>query len=258
VTAHDFLQRMTQGTKTRGFDYTLTDSVVAAIVAAENQLVKMPDAATAAVTGAAAALASYQKRPTRLQYRKSDLDFLRAMAAEYGIDLWLDGRVLYFKIQAPGLPPPQVELRRGASLVEFTARLSTVGQVAGVRAQVYVESLRTQVGVEAGWDGSRLSVRVVPVYGQAGSGVYFDLPGVPVDQPVEAIRLAVAELRRRLNSRVTGRGTAVGDPRLRVGSVVALTGMGSFSGENYRLTSVTHVLDGSGYRTGFEVRQEVV
>ena len=257
VTAHDFLQRLTAGTKNRGFDANITDSVVAAIVAAENQLIKMPDPATAAVTGAVTALGRFQGRPTRIQYRRSDLDFLRSIAAEYGIDLWLEGRVLFFRIQVPGLPPPEVELRRGESLVEFTPRLSSVGQVAGVRAQVYIESLRTQLGVEVGWDGSRLSVRVVPAYGQAGSGVYFDLPDVPVDQPIEAIRRSVAELRRRLNSRVTGRGTAIGDPRLRAGSVIAITGLGSWSGANYRLTSVTHVLDGSGYRTSFEVRQEV-
>jgi phage protein D len=84
-------------------------------------------------------------------------------------------------------------------------------------------------------------------------------PDIPLDNPVDAIKWVVGELRRRINNRTTGKGTAIGDPRLRVGQVVALSGLGSaFSGTTYRLTSVSHTLDSSGYRTGFEVRKELV
>jgi hypothetical protein len=156
----------------------------------------------------------------------------------------------------PYLPAPEVELRWGESLVEFAPRLTSIGQIVAVRVRFWVEALKTQIGVEVAWDGERLSVKVVPAAGQLGSGVGVELPDVPFDNPVEAIKRAIAEMKRRVNARVTGSGSAVGDPRIRVGEVIALSNIGPFSDRNYRLTSVTHTLDGGGYRTSFAVRQE--
>jgi uncharacterized protein len=258
VSAHDFLERLSVGTKERTFKYFLPDSLIAGIVAAENQLLLMPDAVTAEVTGAIALLGAFYKRPKRVQDRKSDLDFLKKIAAEYGIDLWVEGRVLNFKLQVPFLPRPDVELRWGESLIDFSPKLTSIGQVAGVRAKLWIDSLKTQLGVEVSWDGERLSISVVPAFMQTGSSATLDLPKVPHDTPMDAIKFALSELKRRINGRLTARGSAVGDPRLRVGRVISLTNLGRFSGSNYRLTSVTHTLDSGGYRTSFEVRQEWV
>ncbi len=69
----------------------------------------------------------------------------------------------------------------------------------------------------------------------------------------------LGDLRRRINNRTTGKGTALGDPRLRVGQVITLSGLGQdFSGSDYRLTSVSHTFDSSGYKTAFEVRKELI
>jgi uncharacterized protein len=258
VSAHDFLQRLSEGTKQRTFPYFLPDSLIAAIVAAENQLLMIPDPLTSATTGLVAVLGAFYKRPQRVQDRKSDLDFLKKMAAEYGIDLWVEGHVLNFKLQLPFLPRPEVELRWGESLVDFSPKLTSIGQVAGVRAKLWIDALKTQVGVEVTWDGERISFRVIPALLQQGSEAMLDLPKVPHDTPMEAIKFALSELKRRINGRLTARGTAVGDPRLRVGQLIGLSNLGKFSGTNFRLTSVTHTLDTGGYRTGFEVRQEWV
>jgi uncharacterized protein len=258
VTAHGLLQRLTQGTKDRCFPYYIPDSVIAAIVAVENQLIPAPDPAGAVLTGAVAILGHFNKRPMRYQHKKSDYDFLRGIAAEYGMEMWVDGHVLNFKLLLPFLPTPDVELRWGESLVEFAPRLTSIGQIVAVRARFWVEALKTQIGVEVSWDGERLSAKVVPAAGQMGSGVGVELPDIPFDSPIEAIKRAIAEMKRRVNARVTGTGSAVGDPRIRAGQLISLANVGRFSGRNYRLTSVTHTVDGNGYRTGFSVRQEWV
>ena len=83
---------------------------------------------------------------------------------------------------------------------------------------------------------------------------------VRIDEPVtpsSAPRRILAELIPRLNERLTGAGSTVGDPRIRPGTVLKLEGLGvQFSGL-YRVTSVTHSLDGGGYRTSFQVRKDV-
>jgi phage protein D len=66
------------------------------------------------------------------------------------------------------------------------------------------------------------------------------------------------ELRTKLNNRLTGTGSCVGDPRIRAGAMVRIEGVGpDFSGD-YRVSSATHTMDASGYRTNFEVRKELI
>jgi hypothetical protein len=258
ISAHDFLQRLSVGTKDRGFPNYLPDALIAGIVAAENQLLMIPDPGAAVVTGATAVLSYFHKRPARLQHKKSDFDFLKSMAAEYGIDLWVEGRTLNFKLQIPTLPRPEVELRWGESLIDFAPRLTSIGQVAAVRGKIWVDALKTQFGIEVSWDGERVTTLIVPAFLQPGDSATFDLPPIPYDSPVDAIKYAFSELKRRINSRLTARGTAVGDPRIRVGRVITLSNLSKFAGSNYRVTSATHTIDSGGYRTGFQVRQEWV
>jgi phage protein D len=257
ISAHDFMFRLTEGSKERSFPWFLPDSLIAVIVAAENFLITEPDPA-AAVVGA---LNVFNQEP-RSQYKQSDYKFLRQIAAEYGFDMWVDGDFMNFRLLLPGLPPPQVELRWGESLVEFSPKHTSIGELVSVTLKVWVQEIKTEFAIQARWDGDSLSFRVMPAMFaemtqtvEAGIG----LPDIPLDNPVDAIKWVVGELRRRINNRTTGKGTAIGDPRLRVGQVVTLSGLGSsFSGSTYRLTSVAHTLDSSGYRTGFEVRKELV
>jgi phage protein D len=268
ISALDFGHRMTEGTKNRGFPYYLPDSVVAAIVAAENQLLMMPDPGALAVTGAVAVLGYFNKKPTRWQHRQSDNDFLRKIAAEYGFDLWVDGRVLNMRLPLPGLPVPDVELGWGESLIDFTPKLTSIGEVVGVRAKVWIQALKTELAVSLSWDGERVTVRVAPALSlkqdipvKGGSQVeqaVLDLPDIPFDHPIEAIKRALGELRKRINNRLTAKGSIVGDPRVRAGSLLSISNVGKFSGANFRVTSATHTLDGSGYRTTFDVRQELI
>ncbi len=256
VSAHDFMQRLTKGTKERSFPYYLPDSVIAAIVAAENFLLADPDPAAAGLS----ALNVLNQRP-RSQHKKSDYDFLREIAAEYGFDMWVEGHVFHFKLLLRELPPPDVELRWGASLLEFTPKHTSIGEILGVTIKVWVEATKTQLAVSVSWDGERLTLRVQPAFlaTDRKTKATLSLPDIPLDTPVDAIKWVLGEMRRRINARITGSGSAIGDPRLRAGQVIALSGLGrQFSGSNYRLTSVTHSIDAGGYRTRFQVRQELV
>lgn len=257
ISAHNFMFRLTEGTKQRGFPWYLPDSVIAAIVAAENFLITEPDPASAAV----GALNLLNQRP-RYQYKKSDYRFLRGIAAEYGFDMWVDGDFMKFKFSLPGLPPPDVELTWGESLLEFSPKHTSIGQIVAVTLKVHIAQIDLELAVQVRWDGDSIGIRVIPVlFTEISETVEatLGLPDIPLDTPVDAIKWVLGEMRRRINNRTTGRGTAVGDPRLRVGQVIALSGLGDdFSSPQYRLTSVSHNFDHSGYRTAFEVRKELV
>jgi phage protein D len=65
-------------------------------------------------------------------------------------------------------------------------------------------------------------------------------------------------LREKLNKRLTGKGSAIGDPRIRAGAMIRIEGIGpDFSGD-YRVANATHSLNASGYKTSFEVFKEII
>ena len=74
ISAHDFMFRLTKGTKTRSFPWFLPDSVIVGIVAGENFLIPQPDVAAAAL----GALNVFNHRP-RSQHNTSDQEFLAGL-----------------------------------------------------------------------------------------------------------------------------------------------------------------------------------
>jgi phage protein D len=75
--------------------------------------------------------------------------------------------------------------------------------------------------------------------------------------PATAPKKILGELLPRLNNRLTGSGTTIGNPAIRAGMVIGLDGVGDQFGGLYRVTQATHTIDNGGYRTAFEVRKEV-
>jgi hypothetical protein len=151
--------------------------------------------------------------------------------------------------------------------MDFSPRVSTIGQVAGVAIKFTLRELPLDFLVTVAWDFDRESLSTAIVPGAVASATKSLVGSVltKIDQPISnpgdiarSAILAVRELRNKLNNRLTGGGSAVGDPRIRAGAVVRLEGLGpDFSGD-YRVTSATHTIDGSGYKTSFEVRKEII
>ena len=254
ISSHDFMHRFQEGRKDRTFPWYLPDALVASIASLENFLLPDPDPAAYA----ASALNMLNQRP-RNQHKQSDYDLLRAIAAEYGFDMWVDGSVFHLRLSLPGLPPPDVELRWGESLLDFTPRHTSVGLAVSVTIKVWIAAIKTGLAVSASFDGDSMQVRVLPAFlDSSAKGASVDLPDIPMDTPVDAVKWVLAELRRRVNNRTTGRGSTLGNPAMRVGDVVSLQGLGPYSGSTYRLTSVSHTLDSNGYRTRFQVRKELI
>ena len=61
----------------------------------------------------------------------------------------------------------------------------------------------------------------------------------------------------KLHQRLTATASTIGDPRLALGGVVRIEGVGQQFGGFYRITSVTHTIDSGGYRTSLELRKEI-
>ena len=278
VTAQDRIAAMQRGSKSRAFaipipcwgNFPLPDTPVTSIVALENGLVPQPDPIGVALeailyaVGIAADPKDAQKL-IRKQQSESDHGFLSRIARENGWELTIDhkgplaGFGLRFFSPLSHLNA-DVTLRYGASLVDFSPRVSEVGQIASMTARVPVQPLNLTFLITVGWDWDRSMLTF---------SVGLDIPG-PVDVGAEdseeleeslnlysAPRVLLSELIPRLNERLTASGSTVGDPRITAGAVLRIEGVGEQFGGLYRVTSATHTLDSGGFATRFDARKEI-
>ncbi len=281
VVAHDFLQRLTTGTKDRGFmlnlptigHFPLPDPAVVSLVAATNLLIPYPDPIGAAlsfftllIAYAVSPLAA--KKGVRIQQSQSDFDFLAGIAKENGWEMYIDhtlepqGFILRFQFLIQDYAP-SVTLAWGESLADFTPRLTTVGQVAGVQTRLWLPSIKMELVIVLGWDYDRAAfdLQIYPGFGGleriVGPAKARSLVKVEAVGPATMPKKLLSELLLRLNNRLTGTGSAVGNLAIKAGRVIDLHGLGDQFSGLYRITSATHTIDGGGYKTSFDVRKEV-
>ena len=239
VLAEDALQsaRMNRNTK------TWNNTSLSAIV----QQVASGLSLTPVTTGLDATIGTEQ------QLNESDLYFLRRLLARYDADLQVVGAELH--------ATPRSQAQRNAVQLDMNSQLHEVRILADISHQV------TQV-TTTGWDfkqGQTISVTsqttsLGPGSGQTGGNW---LPQVwatrseqlaqyaTLDQ-TEAQALVDAEFAQRSRRFVVARGVAEGNPLLRVGTYLTLTGLGPRFSNTYYTTAAVHRFDTEkGYATEF-------
>jgi phage protein D len=278
INAQDYLQRLQHGTSDKSFkisipsvgNFPLPDPVVAAIVAGTNELIPALDPVGAALS-AIISLATYLAFPqfaqfaVRKQSGASDFQFLTQIAKENGWQMYIDhtaephGRVLKFQFLVQDYAP-SLTLRWGSSLMDFTPRLTTVGEIEGVSARVWVDSLKTEFVISVNWDFDNATFKLSITPGGNDIANLLAPSKTASIKPASyatAPRKILTELLPKLNNRLTGSGSTVGDPRIKASRIVNFEGLGKQFSGLYRITSATHTLDASGYKTSFQARKEV-
>ena len=285
VVAQDRMYRLQQNTKNRWFhipapgvdNYPLPDLAIGSIVSLENLLLPTIDlvgAALASLLGGLDALSvALGQSVVRKQQGESDAQLLQRIARCNGLEMFIDhggklgGHKLRFMSTLSHLDA-DLTLKYGHSLVDFTPKITNVGQIAGVSLRVWVSEIKTEFTITVYWDWDRqeLNLLVFPGFGQPtfGAGLdnavkagglieFFNKPVTLLNAPREII----GSLLPRLNNRLTGQGTTVGDPRIKSGTVIQLEGIGKQFGGRYRVTSATHSFGSGGYTTSFEARKDI-
>lgn len=280
VVAQDFLQRLTHGKVDRAFyvsvpktaNFPLPDVAVAAIVSGTNLLIPYPDPIGGALSilltvGTYIVAPQLAQKSIRRQESESDFDFLASIAKQNGWEMYIDhtleprGYVLRFQFLVQDYSP-SLSLKWGESLTDFTPRLTTVGDVFGVSARIWISAIKMEFVIVVGWDFDRATINLA-VY--PGVGSLDKLLGEKAAKTVSvkpngfpnSLQAILGELLPRLNNRLTGSGSTIGNPQIKAARVINLEGLGDQFGGLYRVTQATHTLDSGGYKTSFQARKEV-
>ncbi len=244
VHGYDKLHRLQRGMKTHFFSKIKDSDIVQQIGGEAGISVEVEDTTV--------------EHEYLLQYNQSDLNFLMARADKIRYELKMEEETLFFR-PSRNNEGISLSMEYGKSLRKFFPRLSTFSQVSEIEVKGWnpLDKVSILASASSGEEVSKMEGD------ELGSNITETVFGAtkrimvqnPVFTQAEADQIAKAKYNEMIVNYITGKATAIGDPRIRAGDVVELKGLGKRFSGYYYLETVLHYIDprkdGGGYNTEF-------
>ncbi len=189
---------------------------------------------------------------TFAQFNESDLAFLRRVLARHDCTLRIDGRSLLVSSRIAN--GATIDLALGSQLRRAQVAADLAHQCTGVTASGWdaeqgsaftASGTGTQLGAGRGVTGAEMLRRS---FGERTE----HLGALACVDAGEADALTRAAFDQRARRFVTARGSVEGNPLLRAGTIVALSGLGTRFDNSYEVVECSHRFDlQQGYQTDF-------
>lgn len=241
---YDRLHRMRFGKKRRSFK-DMKDSDIAASIAKEAGLTPQADD-----TGT-----------THLylfQNEQSNYEFLLERAQRIGYELLVNDKTFMFR-KSQEDKAAVLTMKYAVDFDTFSVQLNTLTGGNEVEVRGWDIKQKKEISAKAA-AGSETTVMGGQESGykitQAGFGdTKIAVTGELVIDETEAGNIAKAKYNSLLKNFIKGEGSCSGNPQIRAGVTVELTGLGKRFSGIYYVVSTVHSIDNEGYKTTFKVRR---
>ncbi len=192
-----------------------------------------------------------------LQQNQTNMEFLTTRAERMGYQVYTSGDKLYFK-KSEAERSAAVTLKFGETLRSFRPCATLAHQATKVQVRSWDGERKMAIKGEAQLN-TKLNQATLGKTGgeQVRAALQMDAPAVIVDAPVTSVEEANALAQGLANdlSRafVEAEGVCFGNPQIKAGMVVTLTGLGKRFSGNYFVTTARHVYSAAGYYVTFTV-----
>jgi uncharacterized protein involved in type VI secretion and phage assembly len=184
------------------------------------------------------------------QDNETDWDFIWRLAERIGFEFVVEDQIAKFRaITAEGAIP----LEWPTVLRTFNPRVTAVQQVQEVSLSAHDPKTKQAIDVTASTSNeiAQIGVARSQVAG-AFSGAKLHVATEPVKSQSEGTHLAQALLDKLANGYVAAEGVTDGNPQIRAGAKVNVSGVGTKFSGLYRVATASHILRGGGtYETRF-------
>ncbi len=185
------------------------------------------------------------------QHNETDFDFIQRLGGRIGFEFIVDANTAVF---APPSPDGEtIELTYPDDLHTFRPRITAVQQVQKVNVRGFDFKGKRQVMASSGAITQVTSAGITrqQVAGKF-PGAVLEIGGQSFNKQDEAQAMATATLDQLANAYLGAEGSCFGNPKIKAGALLKITGVGRNYSGTYRVAKATHVIrGGSGYVTSF-------
>ena len=184
------------------------------------------------------------------QDNESDWDFIWRLAERIGFEFIVEDTKAMFRKPTPD---GGVELEYPKTLTTFKPRVTAIQQVGEVTLMAHDPRTKQVIEARASTPEQIAQIGVArDTVAHAFDDASLHVATEPVKSAAEGNALAQALLDKLANGYIAATGVAPGNPELKAGTKINVTGVGTKFSGSYRIAHSTHVLRGGGsYETHF-------
>jgi phage protein D/phage baseplate assembly protein gpV len=184
------------------------------------------------------------------QDNETDWDFIWRLAERVGFEFVVEDQTAHFRRPAADDP---IQLEWPTTLRSFSPRVTATQQVKQVTLATHDPKTKQPISVTSSTANQIATIgidrdTVANAFGDAD----IHIASEPVKSQSEGSAVAQALLDKLANGYITAEGVTDGNPQIKAGVAIQVTGIGNKYSGTYRVAAVTHVLrGGSTYETRF-------
>jgi phage protein D len=185
------------------------------------------------------------------QDNETDWDFIWRLAERVGFEFVVEDKTAHFRKQSPDDP---VELEWPTTLRSFSPRVTATQQVSEVTLAAQDPKTKQAISVKASSPTQIAQIGLArdQVANALNDHASIHIATEPVKSQSEGQAVAQALLDTLANGYIAAEGVCDGNPSIKAGAAIKVTGIGDKYSGTYRVAAATHIMRGGGvYETRF-------